>query len=352
MRLEEDRDFRDLRGPMAALCLGLGLALCACSSPEGSTSSSSGGSGGGGSGGSAGAGGQGGSAGGGGVAGSGGAPVDPECAVPPGASDLVHEGIPAEGLVCTRFPYPLASPRDVVETADGHVLVTEFGAGKIVELTDSGFVTVAEGLVAPIGLREAGDGALLVAEEGLQSVARIDRRTGARTPIAAVGQNVTYLALGPDGAGYVSSFKELADTKKGVVFRVDLTTAAVSPFATALNVPEGLFFDDAGELLVAEWLLPSAVHRLPAGGGAVGPGTLVAEGFQNVYGLAGDGDGGFYAGDHAGRVVHVAADGTQSDVVTGIGRPGGIWRAKNGDLWVAEFVDFGQTGYLIRISGL
>lgn len=283
--------------------------------------------------------------------GAGGGSVDPNCAVPPGASDLIHEGIPAAGLVCARLPYPLASPRDVLETADGHVFVSEFGAGKIVELTDAGFVPVAEGLVAPIGLREAADGALLVTEEGKQSVSRVDRATGTRTEIAAVGQNVTYLALGPDGAAYVSSFKELADTKKGIVFRVDLNTAAVTPFATALNVPEGLFFDGA-QLLVAEWLLPSAVHRIPAGGGAAGAGTKVAEGFQNVYGLEGDGGGGFYAGDHAGRVVHVAADGAEDDVVTGIGRPGGLRRGKGGVLWVAEFVDFGQTGYLIRISGL
>lgn len=335
------------RRMLAALCLA--FSLYACSPPADTTSS--------GSGGSAGAGATGGTAGQGGApatgaaTGTGGGPVDPNCAVPPGASDLIHEGVPQRGLVCTRFPYPLAAPRDVVESADGHVYVTEFGAGKIVELTDGGFVTVASGLVAPIGLREADDGALLVTEEGLQSLSRIDRATGARTLIATVGQNVTYLARGPDGAAYVSSFKELADSKKGVVFRVDLNTKSVSPYATALNVAEGLFFD-GGELLVAEWLLPSAVHRLPAGGGAAGPGTVVAEGFQNVYGLAGDGEGGFYAGDHAGRVVHVAADGAQSDVVTGIGRPGGIWRAKSGDLWVAEFVDFGQTGYLIRIEGL
>jgi len=150
----------------------------------------------------------------------------------------------------------------------------------------------------------------------------------------------------------MSSFEELADSKKGVVYRVNLGTGVATPFATGLNVPEGLFVSGAGALTVAEWLLPSAVLRFPAGGGAVATATKLAEGFQNVYGLASDGGDGMYAGDHAGRVVHVASDGAQTDVVTGIGRPGGLWLARNGDLWIAEFVDFGATGYLIRISGL
>jgi len=287
----------------------------------------------------------------GGAGGGGGEPGNPNCAVPPGASDLIHEGIPSSGLTCTRFPFPLASPRDVVEADDGTIFVTEFGAGRIVRLTDNGFVQVAAGLTAPIGLREDADGSLLVTEEGLYTLARIDRATGARAQIAKLPHNVTYLALS-GGKAYVSLFWELADTKKGGVYEVDLSTGAAAPWVTALNVPEGLFVDGAGQLFVAEWLLPSAVHRLPAGGGAAGEATKIATGFQNVYGLASDGAGGLYAGDHAGKIAHVTSDGARTDLLTNIGRPGGLWVAKNGDLWIAEFVDFGQTGYLIRLRGL
>ncbi len=354
--------------PCLAFCLG--LTASACGSPDDSTSSGAGGNGGSGTTTATGGGGNGGdgattATGGGGTTatggggssaggngGGGGLPVDPNCAVPEGASDLITEGIPAPGLVCTRFPYPLLAPRDVVETADGHLFVSEFGAGRIVELTDSGFVPLAEGLVAPIGLREENAGKLLVTEEGLHSLSRIDRVTGARTQVAGGMNQVTYLTRGPDGAAYVSSFQEAADTKKGVVWRVDLGTGATLPFATGTNVTEGLFFDAAGQLHVADWLLPSAVYRFPAPGGPIANATKVADGFQNIYGLAGDGDGGFYAGDHAGKVVHVAPDGTKTDLLTSIGRPGGLWVAKNGDLSIAEFVEFGKTGYLIRISGL
>jgi sugar lactone lactonase YvrE len=288
----------------------------------------------------------------GGNGGAGGAPIDPNCAIPEGASALITEGIPAPGLACLRYPYPLSAPRDVVETADGQVFVTEFGAGRIVRLTGSGFVTVAEGLVAPIGLREENPQKLLVTEEGLHSLSRIDRATGAKNQIAAGMNQVTYLTRGPDGAAYVASFQEAADTQKGVVWRVDLTTGATLPFATGTNVTEGLFFDAQNRLHAADWLLPSAVYRFPAAGGPIANATQVASGFQNIYGIAADGAGGFYAADHAGKVVRVAPDGTKTDVVTSIGRPGGLWIAKNGDLLIAEFVDFGQTGYLLRITGL
>lgn len=338
-----------LLGALVALgCSGTDTASSGGGQTTSSTSSA------GGAGGSASTGGQassGGQTSSGGAGGAGGFTGDPTCAIPPGASNLIHEGIPAPGLVCTRFPYPLASPRDVVEAADGTILVTEFGAGRIVALGDSGFTEVAKGLVSPIGLREDEDGSLLVTEEGLFSLARIDRATGARTPIAKLPHNVTYLATSGAKA-YVSVFFELADTKKGGVYEVDLATGTFAPFATALNVPEGVFVEPDGSLFVAEWLLPSAVHHVPAAGGAAGPATQVATGFQNVYGLASDGKGGFYAGDHAGKITHVASDGSRQDLLTNIGRPGGIWIAASGDMWIAEFVDFGQTGYLIRLRGL
>ncbi len=282
----------------------------------------------------------------------GGAAADPNCAVPEGAADTVKPGLVAQGYLCTRFPYPLIAPRDVIETTDGRVFVSEFGAGRIVELTANGFVTIAENLAAPIGLREENATTLLVTEEGKGSLARIDKSTGARTLIANQLHHTTYLSLGPDGAAYVSSFEELANTKKGIVWRVSLQDKTAVPYATGLNVAEGLFFDAAENLAVADWLLPSAVYRYPQGGGTIDTASTVGSGFNNIYGLADDKNGGFYAGDHAGSVVHVSAAGDKTPIVSQIGRPGGIWVSKNNDLWVAEFTEFGKTGYLLKIKAV
>lgn len=247
----------------------------------------------------------------------------------------------------TRYDAPLASPRDVVVAQGGAIYVSEFGAGRVVRVDEAGAVSIAGGLTSPIGLRELPDGDLIVAEEGAGSVARLDVASGARTPIAEGLGNVTYLALGPDGAAYVSAFTALDAVGDGVVWRVDVATGAATRFATGLTVPEGLMFD-GDRLIVAEWALPSPIVRFPAGGGARAGAAVLGEGFAHVYGVADDRAGGVLVGDHEGRVAAVRADGRVDTIVDGIGRPGGF--AWDGDaLLVVEFVDFGATGALIRV---
>lgn len=275
---------------------------------------------------------------------------DPRCNVPPGADPSSGPALPRVGLSCMRYPFALASPRDVLFASDGSIYVSEFGAGRILRLQADGFAVVAEGLTSPIGLRELPDGDLIVAEEGANSAARIDASTGARTEIAGGLSAVTYLTLGPDGAAYVSSFREVAPTSTGVIWRVDIASGAASPYVTNMNVPEGLFFD-GDQLVAAEWHLPSAVLRFDAAGGVAADAETIGTGYENVYGLISDGAGGALVGDHAGRIVQLRADGTEEDVLVGIGRPGGMAWADDGDLLIAEFVGFGATGWLIRVSG-
>jgi len=71
-----------------------------------------------------------------------------------------------------------------------------------------------------------------------------------------------------------------------VVWRVDLETTEGTPYATGLNVPEGLFFEEDA-LRVVEWHLPSAAVAFPTGGGDTG--TDIGTGYENAYGLVGDG---------------------------------------------------------------
>ena len=273
---------------------------------------------------------------------------DGRCAIPPGAHPSVGAGLPV-GYRCERIAAPLHAPRDVFVSRAGEVYVTEMGGGRIARLRGDAFETVAEGLMGPIGLREDATGQLLVAEEGRNTLSRIDPLTGARTVIAGALRAVTYVAIGPDGAAYVSSFAEVAPTGTGIVWRVDLDTRDATAFATGLHVPEGLAF--AGDALgVVEWQRPSAVRRFAPGGGAVVDATTLTTDLTEAYGLADDGEGGVLVGDHAGRILRVRADGTSEVVLDAIGRPGGIAREDDGTIWIAEFVDFGATGYLIRLT--
>lgn len=260
--------------------------------------------------------------------------------------------VAAAGLSCEVLGGPLAAPRDVWITRDGTIFVTEMAAGRIVRLDGDRFVSVATGLMAPIGLREAADGALLVGEEGGRSVARIDRTTGARTVLAGDLGSVTYLTVDASGAVFASSFDNVGPFGTGRVTRIDPVTLAATRYATGLNVPEGLFLDASGALFVAEWQLPSSVRRFVPGGGPVGTSSVVASDLTNVYGLLPDGAGGLFIGDHAGQVVRQRADATREVVLDRIGRPGGLARSADGALLIAEFVDFDAMGRLLRVTGI
>ncbi len=270
---------------------------------------------------------------------------DPTCPAPPGAHPSVGTGVPSPGWRCIRDPRFLTAPRDVA-VAGGSIFVSEMGSGRIVAVGETVDV-VAEGLAAPIGLRMLPDGDLLVAEEGAGSIARIDVASGERMEVLADLSAVTYLELGPDGAAYVSSFREVARTGTGVVWRVDLETTERTAYATGLHVPEGLFFE-GDALRVVEWHLPSAVVGFPAGGGDEA--MELGAGYENAYGLVSDREGGFIVGDHAGRIVRHRADGSTEVLLDGIGRPGGMAWAADGALLIAEFVDFGAPGHLIRLE--
>ncbi|MFO0604276.1 MAG: hypothetical protein U0324_13925 [Polyangiales bacterium] len=277
------------------------------------------------------------------------------CAVPPNAPPEIVPLTLAAGVRCVRYPFALRGPRDAIELADGSVLVTEMGAGRVARLTNGAWSVFAEGLVSPIGIRALPDGGVLVAEENAQRVSLL--RDGARTTVAEGIAQVTYLALDAAGRAYVSSFTAFAPTGRVLAFDAR-PGAEVTPFATGLDVPEGLLFAPDGRLLVAEWNGASRVRRLPAQGGATGDAETVTAGFHGIYGLARLPSGDLLVADHGrdvathGRVVRVAQDGAQTVVVRDVKTPGGLSVTPRGDVLLTEFNAAGAVGYLIRLSGL
>ena len=80
----------------------------------------------------------------------------------------------------------LGAPVSVVVDSQGHVYVSEWAAGTVVQVdVDAGTKTIiASGLDKPEGIAIGGDGRLLVAETGTQSVVAVDIATGVRETIA------------------------------------------------------------------------------------------------------------------------------------------------------------------------
>jgi sugar lactone lactonase YvrE len=77
-----------------------------------------------------------------------------------------------------------ASPSDVVELADGSLVVSELASGKLIRVRGEQKSTLAEGLAQPASLALGADGAIYVAEVGGGRISRVDPATGARTTVA------------------------------------------------------------------------------------------------------------------------------------------------------------------------
>jgi hypothetical protein len=269
------------------------------------------------------------------------------CEVPAGADSRVVRVVPKRG-VCTRYPFPLAAPRDVVEARDGSIYVTEMFAGRVSRLDANGFVPIATGLASPIGLRESPSSTdLLVGEESGNRVSVL--RGGARTTLVGALGNVTYVAVGSDGALYASSFTDLGKPT-GVLHRIDLATGNATDVATDLSVPEGIATRGA-MMVVVEWgATPSRVVAEPGG-------AVVASNFVHAYGVARapHDDGWIVADAGTNRVVLAHDNGPVETLLDGVAAPAGVFVTKSGDVLIAEHVDgttHDATGYLIRLRGL
>lgn len=120
------------------------------------------------------------------------------------------------------------------------------GSVQVLGRSDMKTVAVLHGLKAPMDAQFLPDGSIAIAEiaSGEITVASGPGYAARRTLAKGLAGPVQ-LALGPDGALYVSE-------AAGAIRRVDLKTGAVTLAAEGLVMPEGLAFTPWGSLVVAE----------------------------------------------------------------------------------------------------
>lgn len=189
----------------------------------------------------------------------------------------------------TRQPFvtDVPNPTSLAFDAEGRLYVSSRFDGSVYQVDTDGRATLfASDLGVACGLAFGPDGLLYVGDRS-GSVLRVNP-DGAATVVAALPPSVAafHLAFGPDEALYVSA---PTLSSHDVLYRVD-ASGDVSVCCRGFGRPQGLAFDTAGRLYVADALAGSSgVFRVRIGEEA--PPELVLAG-GSVIGLAFDPHGG------------------------------------------------------------
>ncbi len=188
------------------------------------------------------------------------------------------------GAVST-FASGLSSPYGVTFDNSGNLYVPSNGA--IIKITPAGTqTTFASGFGAtPQFLTFDPGGTYLYAQNGGNTIDRVNVATGAVTVFATGFSSVNGMAFSANGTLYVADFS---------ANKIDQVTPAgvVSTFVSGngLSAPNGLAFDAAGYLYVANYGNSTILKITPAGTVT----TYISSGVSNPVGLAFDSSGNLY----------------------------------------------------------
>jgi sugar lactone lactonase YvrE len=304
------------------------------------------------------------------------------------SSDRLFIGECREGGRLMEFDLDGGPPRILLENVpspnamevgrDGLLYFPVMGANEIWRIDPNGGEpeTVATGLGVPDSVKFDADGFIVSTQVASGQVLRIDPRNGSQTVLAQLNpglDNCTFV----DGRLFVSNFTgEITEVLAGGETRTTLPGALTWPMDLAVGadgrvyVADGTYFyalASDGSLETVGMLFspgyPGFVRGLVASapgefvvttsGGQIGryrPGgaetEYLADGLDQLYGVAITPSGIVAAELGTGRVVFVAADGSgRVDVIaSGLDDPVGVAVTEDGDVLVAE------TGRVVRVT--
>jgi sugar lactone lactonase YvrE len=190
-------------------------------------------------------------------------------------------------------------------------------------------------LTAPFQLAVEARGTLLVADGDSGRVVRVDPRTGQRSVFARGLGHVYGVAVGRAGVYVMTATKVLLyhGAKKTVVAR-------------GLSFPRGLAVGPDGTVYVSE----SEDNRVDAFSPAGKRTVIASASLDQPLGLALTPDGSLLVCDsHHGRIVRVGDGGSLTTVLDGLVLPVGLSVSATGDVYVADHVEHGQPGTVVRL---
>lgn len=263
---------------------------------------------------------------------------------------------------------------------DGMLYFPVMGTNEIWRISPDGGApeVVAGGLGVPDALKFDAQGQIVSTQVHSGQVLRINPQGGAQTVLADIRPGLDNLSF-VDGRLFVSHFSgEIIEVLPGGLTRSLLPSGLNWPLGLAFDEAEGrLFVADGpytyglkpgGELEVAGMLFTPGIPGYIRGIAVEAPGTVIvttanggihrwtprdqtsevlAEGYDQLMGVALDGKGGILAVEGgAGRVLSVH-NGVVEVIATGLDRPSGIAVGSDGAAYVSE----AGAGRVIRISG-
>ena len=290
--------------------------------------------------------------------------------------ELYRDGRPRR-LIASGLPRPNA----FAVGPDNLIYFPVVGLGEIwrVPLEGGEPARVASGLAVPVAVKFDRGGSLLVTQSGNGEVVRISPRSGDKTLVARLHKGLDNLALTAAGRTFVShnvhgAITELLSNSGyrevvapgfvgplGVTATTDGTVYAADEMSLARIAPDGTVTRPAPKL-------PGFCRGVAAGGDdtlylgtaayvgtgctisfydrAVGSTKTLADGLEDIYGMAAVPSGGLVVAEAAaGRVLSVNLDGAVS-VAAGLERPMGIALGRDGTCYVSE----ADAGRVIRLD--
>ena len=236
----------------------------------------------------------------------------------------------------TSVPVTLVWPTSVDVEPGGSLLVVENGLRRLVRLDPvTGRVTQIAALTKPYAVRRAASGAVFVSDGPV--LRRID---GTRAPveIAEADGDIGPIAVAPNGDVYFTTETKLWKLAGG------RGTPVRQAAGTTFSSPHGLAIAGDGAVLVAD-TGSHLVRRVDPATGAV---TTFAR-LDNPRGMATAGDGTAYVVDaDAKRVLHLSASGARLSFASPVfGDPYDLSLAPGGVLYV---VDTAASGRIRRVA--
>jgi sugar lactone lactonase YvrE len=220
--------------------------------------------------------------------------------------------------VKSTFASGLHSPHGLAFDSAGDLFVADTGSGNVIEYTNSG-TTLSSGYVTFAALHDPNEmafdsaGDLFVSDFGSGDIYEFTNNAGmlsANPGIFASGLNPGPLAFNSAGVLFV------ANGTPGAIYEFS-TNGVQSTFNSTLGSADGLAFDNAGDLFVAD--SDNTIYEFTNNAGTLSTNPVgFVSGLGYPWGLAFNSAGDLFAGDNRdGDIYEIATNGAQSLFVNG-----------------------------------